>query len=812
MKISKNLLSLKVRVILSFALMLSIMMFFSIFRSNQLNNVMDRYNEALNVITNRQETIANIGTQINRVIMSNVTLAYGIMPKEIHMQNILEAKNYTLDEIIAYITKINKDDLFSEEEKAARIALASHIKYVFTYEFMPVSIELHKNNIAYADYIYSILNTGQYLMGFVWEMRDETFRFANYIRERMYIYDEIDENIFQIATVLGFLTAILLSVWLYNSINNPIKRLRNSLSEISNGNLEHEISTGYKDEFGKISDEIAQMIKKIQKISKEAEIAKEISIAKSLLIANTSHEIRTPMNSILGYSELALLEEGLNTSTKKYLSLIVENSKWLLNIINDIIDISKIESQNIKIDKVKFEIKDVLSHCYSLLHAQAKAKNIDLITTSNLEENIVILGDYTKITQIFINIMSNAIKFTEKGYVRVDVITKEIREKAVTLLFKFEDTGIGLSKEESKKIFEPFIQADLSISKKYGGTGLGLAISQKFVEAMGGEIKVNSKIGEGSLFTFELTFEILKCSELPKKEAPKEAIMPKFLDGKVLIVEDNEMNRGVISGHLRLVNLSFDIAEDGLQAIKMLEKNTYDIIFMDIHMPNMDGIETTKRVREMGINTKIIAMTATQSGEANEKYIEAGMQGYISKPYTKENLWSFLESHYNSIPEIKEVEPDLINLFIKSNTGISDKIEEALKHDIKEAHLLIHGLKSNAGFINETNLQKIAEEAEDELKNSNLSDKTKEKLKNELSEVFERLEFKNQETRAADKNEIKEILEKLEILLKSRNAEYLKYVPYLRSVEDKEFKILIEQIESLEEEKALEILKKIKGI
>ena len=388
--------------------------------------------------------------------------------------------------------------------------------------------------------------------------------------------------------------------------------------------------------------------------------ARTASMAKSAFIANTSHEIRTPMNSILGYSELAL-DDSVSGTTREYLINIIRNTKWLLNIINDIMDISNIESGMLQIDSVPFDINNVLNHCQFVVAPNAIAKNIVLHFYAEPPVGKKLVGDPSKLIQICMKILSNAIKFTDYGAVKCAVSILESTDNECTLKFEIRDSGIGMSEEQLTRLSEPFAQADTSITRKYTGVGLGLAITKRLVEAMGGELSVESALGIGSKFFFVLTFPVVDEDDAKKSDreitSDKHRLVskPQFEKKEVLVVEDNEMNQGVICENLRRVGLKPIVACNGQQAVEMVRiriqnnEPLYSLIFMDIHMPEMDGLEAASIISGWNTGIPIVTMTANVLTIAEETYKKCGMEGYISKPFTAQDLWRILLTYFDDL-------------------------------------------------------------------------------------------------------------------------------------------------------------------
>ena len=377
------------------------------------------------------------------------------------------------------------------------------------------------------------------------------------------------------------------------------------------------------------------------------------SKAKSAFISNMSHEIRTPMNSIIGFSELAI--DDARPKTQSYLRKIMENANWLLEIINDILDISKIESGNMELEKSPFAIEDVFAQCHTVIYPKAQEKNIELIFSSEPSDDAsLLLGDPTRLRQILINLLSNAVKFTNIGMIRVVSYVKEQADDKKTLYFEVRDSGIGMTDKQIERIFEPFIQADASITRKYGGTGLGLAITKNLIDMMGGELEVQSVKDVGSKFSFGLTFETIDMVKAGYRTgpAPLEIEQPLF-DAEVLVCEDNEMNQMVIEEHLSRIGLRVTIAENGRIGInkvkERLNSKPFDLILMDIYMPVMDGLDAAKRILDLDENAKILAMTANVMPDDREIYKRRGMIDCVGKPFTSQELWACLLKYLEPI-------------------------------------------------------------------------------------------------------------------------------------------------------------------
>ncbi len=523
---------------------------------------------------------------------------------------------------------------------------------------------------------------------------------------------------------------------------------------------------GYKKYSGIIRDDTEQNKIKNEIISSKNE-AILANRAKSEFLATMSHEIRTPMNGVIGMSEL-LQNTDLSPEQQDYVDTIISSGHALVELINDILEFSKIEAGKIELERISFNLKSTIHEIIQLLSIKANEKNIELMFNyhSNCPQQII--GDKGKIRQILLNLIGNAIKFTEKGHVTVDIDCTP-SDGNVSFHFKIQDTGIGIEKIKIDKLFEAFTQADGSTSRKYGGTGLGLSISKKLVCLMKGEIGIESTLGKGSNFWFNLdlekeTVEYEKNTNYNSKnrKTHNHEINIDNIKGNILLVEDIVVNQKVATGLLSNFNLSIDIANHGLEAIQMIADKKYDLILMDCQMPVMDGFEATRIIRKTDTDIKIIAVTANALSEDQEKCIDAGMNDHLGKPFNRDQLIKKLnkwlpkhsinhlnhtknignEPHkittlqhvtYKKLDEMKsimgDVFPELIPAYIEqSNLITGSMLEELNNNNLKTLERHAHSMKSSSENLGAVPLSFLSEDLEKMTRENIVIDDLKKKI------------------------------------------------------------------------------------
>jgi signal transduction histidine kinase/CHASE3 domain sensor protein/HPt (histidine-containing phosphotransfer) domain-containing protein/ActR/RegA family two-component response regulator len=401
--------------------------------------------------------------------------------------------------------------------------------------------------------------------------------------------------------------------------------------------------------FLKVYTDITKQRAEAQKLLEERNSAEEIARAKSEFLAVMSHEVRTPMNGVMGIAEL-LRDTELSAEQRNYVDIIVRSGESLLTILNDILDLSKVEAGKIELESIPFNPKQVLEDVVALWGPRAAEKELSMSLRLGSELPPMLMGDAGRLRQVIGNLVGNAVKFTERGGITIDARLIAMDKDGALLNLAVTDTGIGISEAQRSRLFQPFSQADASTTRKFGGTGLGLAISARLVEQMGGAIDVFSREWEGSVFSFTARFAL--CMDRGAEEdaaAAGHAEGSPTFQGRVMVVEDHLVNRQVARATLDRLGLEVIEAVNGREAVDMFVREKVDLIFMDMHMPVMDGMEATRIIREaeqrtgQGQHVPIVAMTANVLPEAVGMCTNAGMDGFLSKPFARQQLIDALE-------------------------------------------------------------------------------------------------------------------------------------------------------------------------
>jgi signal transduction histidine kinase/CheY-like chemotaxis protein len=511
---------------------------------------------------------------------------------------------------------------------------------------------------------------------------------------------------------------------------------------------------------------IAKRTKRQQQLYEQLNISekkvREAGVIKENFMANMSHEIRTPMNAILGFTNL-LQKEPLNEKSREFVRSIQNSGESLLEIINDILDFSKIEAGMMRIESKTFSLRELLHSVKTMFASRIQQKDLHFIV--NIENSIpdLLTGDAVRLTQILVNLVNNAIKFTSTGGIEINVTADEKKGENVYISFSVKDTGIGIASHKVEVIFDRFQQADEDTTRKYGGTGLGLSIVKQLVDLQKGTIRVNSVLNKGTEFIFSIPYAISK--ELMVHEDPKIFSASELNSGdnrlKILVAEDNAMNQSLMRHLLSYWNFEFDIVKNGEEAIEALQQQDYRLLLMDIQMPLMDGYTATVKIRnELGMNIPIIAMTAHAMTGEREKCLCYGMNEYISKPIREKELFSIMnhllktnggqtgiknenskitvdDGEFLDLDYLKEIsggntvfEKSMIDQFLKQVPGELGAMKEAFsKMNYTALTLIAHNLKTSISFLGLTKkLDRHLDYIESNAGNPNVHDTIQEEI------------------------------------------------------------------------------------
>ena len=489
--------------------------------------------------------------------------------------------------------------------------------------------------------------------------------------------------------------------------------------------------------FKKLNRQKDLLKEQAEKLGEARDKALKASMAKGSFLANMSHEIRTPLTAIIGFSEALLGSDQSMEERISAINTINQSGKHLLHIINEILDLSKIEAEKLEVELIQVSIPQLLKEIEPLVGMQASEKGLEFRINYSFPVPEMITSDPTRLKQILLNLTSNAIKFTADGHIHINVACESEKE---LMSFEVVDTGIGITKEQSEHIFNPFAQADSSTTRKYGGTGLGLTLSKQLSGMLGGDLSLQSDVGVGSRFALTVgtgpLHDVTSLHEVDDAACSRisapQPISTNAISGSVLVAEDNEVNQRLLDMYISKTGATVTIAGDGQQAVELASSTAFDLVFMDMQMPVMNGIEATEALRKRGYTGTIVALTANTTPEDRARCLQAGCDDYLPKPIDRDKFFATLNRHLapadtteNELPVFSTLldEPDLAHLIEKFITYLPGNIESLIKaaqqQDWDTIKDVAHQLKGLGGGYGYPGITQLAAKLEFQVVNKN---------------------------------------------------------------------------------------------
>ena len=745
------------KLFIAFGILLSVAAFFAIFAVVGITKVGDSLEELINSYQMRQIHLAEAIADVYRIRLVNISKGYLL---EDDLKEIVSELNIDLDEnielftnsLLVYRNLIIADARLTPEEKRIRLDFADDIMGMFD-GFVEITRDLdaavmNNDKQEMVLVIEESITAGNELSRNVKELRDRIFVTT---REKAAETQAVAVHMIHIisgVSVVFILSSAVIMLFTIRNIDKPITKLEKAMEEIANGNLSYPIRIKRKDELGALANCIGDMIDEIVKLSERKQqeelllealtAAKLASAAKSSFLANMSHEIRTPMNVVLGITEILLQNETLTPDVRDALGKIYNSGDLLLSLINDILDLSKIEAGKLELAPHKYDVASLINDTVTLNMMKIGSKQIEFVLSVDENTPSALTGDDLRIKQILNNLLSNAFKYTNEGIVKLTISAQtgsggssgssgssdspgssgslgspgDAGRNAggcVNLVFTVADTGQGMSQEQLERIFDEYSRFNTEANRMTEGTGLGMSILQNLVDMMNGDINIESEVGKGTVFTVYLPQESASSGVLGKelteslqsfklndlKQFRKAQIVYEPMPyGKILIVDDAETNLYVARGLMAPYGLSIDTAGSGFEAIAIIKSGkVYDIVFMDHMMPAMDGIETTGQIRELGYTHPIIALTANAVAGQEAVFLTNGFDGFISKPIDMRQLSAALK---------KYVRDKHARGFVVHDEVAHDKTAYGTDVSVAPAQPLIH-LQLAESFIRDAN-------------------------------------------------------------------------------------------------------------